>query len=100
MSCKAYQWKPLNVFKFCGRLCLNISTSDMYNFSVCLIMLYATVYNIPLGFIGCRKHNFAHDTVKRGQTNVLTYMTKIHVLLCLCKTRSGNLYLILSNNII
>jgi len=77
-----------------------MSTSVMHNFSVCLIMLYATVYNVPLGFIGCRKHNFAQHTVKRGQTKVSTYMIKTHVLLCLCKIRFGNLFLVLSNNII
>lgn len=77
-----------------------MSTSDRYNFSVCLIMLYAIVYDIPLGFTGCRKHSFAQDTVKRGQTKVFTYMTKTHVLLCLCKIRLGNVFLILSNNII
>lgn len=71
---------------------MNMSTSNMYNFSA--------VYNIPLGFIGCRKHNFAQDTVNRGQTKVPTYLTKTHVFLCLCKIRFANLFLILSNNTI
>lgn len=63
-------------------------------------MPYAAVYNIPFGSIGCRKDNFALDTAKRGQTKVSIYMTKLHELLCLYKTGFGNLFLILSNNII
>lgn len=67
MSYRAYPWKFLYAFRFCECLCLKMSTSDMSTFPVCLTMLYATIYNIPLGFIGCRENSFDDSTVKEGK---------------------------------
>lgn len=75
-SHRVYPWKSLYAFRFCACLCLKMSANDMSTFSACFIIMYATIYNIPLRFINCTKNSFDHSTIKESRPMYLLTQLK------------------------